>query len=154
MRWHGECVFIAAVNIACNIIVINGEIAQLTFTVTNPIAYGRERTITVPSGGSVIFIVDGTAPTRPRIAASATRSASSQVWGLRLDEGDYLHVETGVSSACAVAIDCEERTLRINNNPAIPTLDSDWLELSPGEHTIRMDNGVGAATITYYERWY
>lgn len=133
---------------------IGGEIAQLTFVVTNPIAFGDKRTVLIPSGGSVAFRVGGTAKTRPRITANAVRNATSQVWGIRLDEGDFVHVATGSASARSVVLDCEERTLKVNNSVALPTLDSDWLELGPGEHTLRMDNGTGASTVEFYERWY
>lgn len=132
---------------------IGAEYAQITFLVTEPDSYGKERIVTVPSGGSVTFIVGGTAKTHPRIAASAVRDSSSQVWGIRLDEGDYVHIATGAAAARAVVIDCEKRTATISGSAAIPTLDSDWLELKPGEHTLRMDNGTGAATVTFVERW-
>lgn len=133
---------------------IDGEIAQLTFKLVDPIAYGRERTVTVPSGGSVEFTVGGTSPTAPLITASAVRNASSQVWGLRLDEGDFVHVATGAAAARAVEIDCGARTLTVTGAVSVPTLDSDWLVLKPGKHTLRMDNGTGAATVTFRERWY
>lgn len=134
---------------------IGGEIAELTFIITDPIAYGEVREITVPSGGSVSFTVGGTAPTKPIItASSAVRNSSSQVWGVRLDETDYIHVGTGTASACAIVIDCDARTLTVNNTVDIPTLDSDWFELAPGTHTCRMDNGTGAATIRFQERWH
>lgn len=132
---------------------IGAEYAQITFLVTEPDSYGKERTVTVPSGGSVTFIVGGTAKTYPRITANAVRSASSQVWGIRLDEGDYVHIATGAAAARAIVADCENRTLTIAGAVAIPTPDSDWLELTPGEHTLRMDNGTGAATVTFIERW-
>lgn len=131
----------------------NNEVAQLTFTITDPIAYGRERSVTVPSGGSASFMVGGNAPTMPVITANAVRNATSQVWGLRLDEGDFIHIETGSASARSVVLDCEKRTLVLNGGAAIPTIDSDWFQLEPGEHTIRMDNGTGAATVTWVERW-
>lgn len=130
-----------------------GESGKLTFNVVDPAAYGLERAVTVPSGGSATFTVGGTYKTKPRIAANAVRSPSSLVWGLRLDDGDFVHVATGSASARAVAIDCAERTCVVNSSVALPTLDSDWLELEPGEHTLRMDNGTGEATVTFVERW-
>ena len=127
--------------------------AELTFLCPDPIAYGVERTITVPSGGSATFNVGGSYPTRPRISADAVRDSSSQVWGLRLDDRDYIHVATGNAAARPVDIDCEARTCVVNSAAAIPTLDSDWLEFAPGTHTLVMDKGTGAATVTYTERW-
>lgn len=135
---------------------IGGEIAQLTFTLTDPIAYGAEQTIEVPSGGSIAFVVGGTASTQPFIYAGAIPNSSSHIWGLRLDERDYVHIDLGDTLTHAVEIDCHERIAKISNAIALPTLDSDWLELTPGEHVLRMDNGTtaGTATVTYVERWY
>lgn len=130
---------------------IGAEYAQLTFAITEPASYGRERTVTVPSGGSVTFYVGGTYPTYMRITANAGRSSGGSTWGLRLDEGDFLHIYC--LNPSTVEADCEKRTLVVNDNVALPTLDSDWLELAPGEHTLRMDNGSGIATIKFNERW-
>jgi len=127
--------------------------AELTFICPDPIAYGIERTVTVPSGGSVTFNVGGTYNAKPKIEAQATRNASSLVWGIRLDEGDYIHVATGSDSARSVVLDCKERTCLVNSSVALPTLDSDWLELKPGTHTLRNDAGTGAATVAFTERW-
>ena len=132
---------------------IDGDTVTVTFQLVEAAAYGDTVTKTVPSGGSLTFTVDGTYPTKPRITASATRDGSSQVWGLKLDNGDFLHVATGSASARNVVLDCENRTLTVQGDVALPTLDSDWFELSPGEHTIAMDKGTGAATVTYIERW-
>lgn len=134
---------------------INGESTEITFTVTEPTSYGTVHSVVVPSGGSVTFRVGGTAPARPVITASnATRNQSSLVWGLRLDDGDYVHVATGLASAVQVVADCDARTLSVNGAATIPTIDSDWLVLTPGTHTLRMDNGTGAATVRWRERWY
>ena len=123
------------------------------FILPSPAMYGVERTVTVPSGGSVTFNVGGTYPTKPVITANATRNSSSQVWGIRLDERDFIHIATGSASARTVAVDCNERTCVVNSSVSMITLDSDWLELEPGMHTLRMDNGTGAATVTFRERW-
>lgn len=132
---------------------IDGDTVTVTFQLTEAAAYGNTVTLTVPSGGSVTFNVDGTYPTKPTITANAVRNSSSLVWGLRLDDGDFLHVQTGAAAARSIVLDCENRTLTVQGAVALPTLDSDWFALTPGEHTITMDNGTGAATITYQERW-
>ena len=110
-------------------------------------------TLTVPSGGSISFNVGGTYRARPRITASAVRDSSSQVWGLKLDNADFVHVVTGSASARSVDIDCDGRTCIVNSSTSMITLDSDWLELAPGTHTLVMDKGTGAATVKYRERW-
>ncbi len=125
----------------------------LTFLCPDPIAYGAERTVTVPSGGSVDFLVGGTYPAKPTITASAVRDAESLVYGLRLDDGDYLHIATGSGSAVGISVDCADRECIVNSAASLPTLDSDWLVLSPGAHTLEMDNGTGDATVTFRERW-
>lgn len=127
--------------------------ADLTFLCADPVAYGRERLVTVPSGGSVTFCVGGTYRAAPEIAASAVRDSEALVWGLRLDGGDFIHVATGSGSARSVAVDCGGRTCLVNGDPSLPTLDSDWLALEPGTHVLEMDKGTGAATVTYRERW-
>ena len=133
---------------------INGEYTELSFTLVDPIGYGDEVTVTVPSGGSVTFTVGGTAPTKPNISATAVRDSSALVWGLKLDNADFVHIATGNAAGRVVKIDCDERTATVSGNTSMITLDSDWLELSPGSHTLVMDKGTGAATVKYRERWY
>lgn len=127
--------------------------AELVFLCPDPVAYGAVRRLTVPSGGEVRFKVDGTYPAKPRIVASAVRDAESLVWGLRLDDGDHVHVATGSAQARSVALDCDARTCTVNGATALPTLDSDWLAFAPGEHTLEMDHGTGAAELVFTERW-
>ena len=131
----------------------NADSVVVNFRLLEAAAYGDTVTKTVPSGGSLTFTVDGTYPTKPTITANAARDGSSQVWGLRLDNGAFLHVATGSASARDVVLDCENRTLTIQGAVALPTLDSDWFKLAPGTHTLVMDKGTGAATVTYKERW-
>ena len=132
---------------------IDGDTVIVSFQLVEAAAYGDTVTKTLPSNGTIVFTVGGTYPTKPRITSNATRSANTHLWGIKLDEGAFLHVDTGSSSARAIVLDCEERTLTIEGDVALPTLDSDWFELAPGSHTIKMDNGSGSATITYKERW-
>ena len=134
---------------------VDNEIGNLKFTLTDPIAYGVEREVTVPSGGSVTFRVDGTYAAKPTITAAAAvrKSSSPFAWQLTLDSGDFIRLSLGDNNAHAVAIDCEERTSKVDGAVMLPTTTSDWFELAPGEHTIVMTYGTGAATITYRERW-
>lgn len=115
--------------------------------------YGKTLTVTVPSGGSVRFHVGGTYPTMPKITATATRDSGTQLWGLLLDDTSHLHIATGSASARSIVADCAGRTLTVQGAVAIPTLDSDWLTFEPGEHVLEMDNGTGAASVTFCERW-
>lgn len=134
---------------------IGGEMAQVTFTLVDPVAYGDTQTASLPSGGSVSINVNGTAPTYLSVvAASAVRNSSAQVWGVQVDSVDYVHVATGSSSARKVEIYSDERICKVEDAITLPTLDSDWLKLEPGTHTIAMDYGTGAATLSWVERWY
>ncbi len=134
-------------------LMVNHSSFDVTFRVMDPVAYGDQRTITVPSGGSATFYVDGTYPARPTITASAAANGAGGFWRLQLEDGSYLiaTVPTGLSTAPVVA-DCLARTLYVNGTLALLQPDADWLELAPGEHTLTM-TGTGAATVTFDERW-
>ena len=131
----------------------NAIVYDVEFVVPDPVAYGIERTVTVPSGGSVTFEVGGTYPTMPLVSASAAANGSGGFWRVRLDDDDYLiaTIPNGVSTAPVVA-DCGARTLKVNGNVALLQPNADWLVFSPGQHTLVM-TGSGAATVTYAERW-
>ena len=133
---------------------VDADSAMLTFVLVDPVAYGIEKTVNVSSGGSATFTVEGTYPTKPTItASSAVRNSTALVWGLKLDNADFVHVATGSSSSRAVAIDCDKRTCTVASSASLITLDSDWLEFTPGSHTLAMDYGTGAAVVKYRERW-
>lgn len=135
----------------------NGDIHTVTFSIMEP-AYGTLRSAVVPSGGSVSITVNGTYPTMPNIATNgAQRDTTSLLWGIKVDNGDFIHVKTGSNSARYVKINCSQRTsvLTASLTPNMPTLDSDWFVLAPGTHTVAMDQGTCSSdtTISWYERW-
>lgn len=132
---------------------IDADSVELEFLVTSPAMYGARHEVTVPSGGAVSFEVGGTYPTWPTIEAAAAVRGTSDLWGVRLDGGDYIRLKFASNTARAVSIDCETRESRVAGALALPTLSSDWLRLTPGRHTIAMDVGTGAATIAWDERW-
>ena len=127
---------------------------DVEFVCPDPWLYGEERSVTVPSGGSVTFTVGGTAPAWPTITASATGS-SQGTWILRLDDsskGVYAAIASGVTRP--VVADCDARTLTVNNATSMLAPSYDWPELTPGTHTLAMTQGTGAATVTWTERWW
>lgn len=131
----------------------DGEIATLKFSITDPIAYGDETSVRVPSGSSITFYVGGTAAAKPTISVlTAFRDSTALVWGLRLDEQDFIHVATATGGH-SVKVDCLNRTCIVDNQVSMITLDSDWFELKPGKHTLRMDYGTGDAYVKFVERW-
>lgn len=127
---------------------------SVSFLVPDPVLYGRHVSVTVPSGGHATIHVNGTYPTRPSITAlSAVRSSASGVWGIRLDDGDFVNVPLASSAARKVELDCAERACLVAGSPALPTLDSDWFELKPGQHAIVNHQGTGSCTVEWDERW-
>ena len=130
---------------------------ELAFVASDPWRYGRQESVTVPSGGSATFLVGGTAPARVSVRTSyAVRDNSSTVWGVRFDEGDFMHVRTGSSSHRRVVIDSSTRSVTVAGVASMLTFDSDWITLSPGRHTVRMDEGTlyggGSCTVRWRER--
>lgn len=127
---------------------------DVEFVCHDPVAYGIEHSVTVPSGGSVEFEVGGMLPVGVRIVAtSAVRNYSSGVWGVRFDEGAFLHVALASSTARNVEVDSPSRTVKVANATDMVTLDSTWPKLEPGTHVARMDQGTGAATLSWIERY-
>lgn len=126
---------------------------RVVFLVPDPILYGKERTATVPSGGTAYIHVGGTYKTRPKITAQSAVRSSENLWGVRLDDGDYSYVAIPTSSASEVSIDSQSRAVTVSGSTSMITLSSDWLELEPGEHIISMTQGTGAASVSWVERW-
>ena len=127
----------------------------IRFVQVEPALYGSKRKVNVPSGGTVQFVVGGDYKTKPTISSNAVyRNSSSQQWGVRLDEGDMMRVKVPVASASTVVMDCDARTCKVNGATTTITLTSDWFELEPGAHAIRNDQGTGACTVSWYERWH
>ena len=121
----------------------------------DPILYGIWREVTVPSGGTLRFVVGGDHPTKPTVVGSSvTRDATTSQWGVRLDGGDVLRVKLDTDSASTVSIDCDARTCEVNGESTIPTLDSDWLTLTCGMHEVTCELGGGGCVIGWYERWH
>lgn len=132
---------------------IGDEAARITFELAEPAAYGRSETIAVPSGGTVDINVGGTYPTHVSIRGTVRRDPLTGLWGLRLDEGKHIQVETGSDDPRAIAVDTELCTCSVAGTACLPTLDSDWLELWPGPHSLRNDLGTGEVAVTWTERW-
>ena len=126
---------------------------SISFSVPEPALYGRAHSLSVPSGGSVTFLVGGTYAAHTLISSAAAVRGTSDLWGLRLDGGDFSRLKLPTASATAVSIDSATRTAKVAGATALMTLESDWIELSPGEHTVANDIGTGASTIEWVERW-
>lgn len=121
---------------------------DVEFVTCDPVMYGEHRSVTVPSGGSLSFTVNGSYPTMPNIAANATPSGG--VWKLQLEDGSFMAV--ALPGTRAVVCNCAERVLTVAGDVWPIADDADWLVLAPGQHTLSM-TGTGAATVEWDERW-
>ena len=127
---------------------------DIEFVCHDPTAYRDEHSVTVPGGGSVTFDVGGLLPARVRIvAASALRNNTTYLWGIRFDEQDFARVKFASAGTKSVDIDCAKRIALVAGATSMITVDSHWIELSPGQHTARMDQGTCAATLSWIERY-
>lgn len=131
---------------------VNATSFDVAFECQDPVGYGEEQTVTVPSGGTATFTVGGTYPTMPAVSAP-TAGGSDGTWRLALDDGSFLYADipNGHASA-AVMADCASRVLKVDGVVTLLIPEADWMVLDPGEHTLTM-TGTGAATVTYRERW-
>lgn len=136
---------------------VNAESFDVTFRISDPVRYGRQRTVTVPAGGSATFHVDGTYQTMPTVAVSISNGEGTEQWRLGLEDGSFLlcYAPVGASGTQAVTFDCGGRVLRVGANAVMLPAIADWLVLTPGDHTLAMsgDATSGAATVTFWERW-
>lgn len=130
---------------------VRSGLVELNFVTERPLLYGRSNMSTyVPSGGSATFTVGGTYKTRPVVEVSSAQG-SGGLWGLRLDDGDVMRVS--VSGTRPVRIDCEERTVTVNDTLVPLNMAYDWFEFEPGQHTLRNDVGSGSCWVKWQEMW-
>lgn len=132
---------------------VDGLQVEITFTCADPVAYGQ-LIDNVPIGEQFIDLA-GNYPAKPVIRCSNATNGDGNVWGVRLDDQDFVHVALPTADS-DVVIDCQERTVTVNGVTALLTLDSDWLSISPGisnPHTFTLDEGAGDATIEWRQRW-
>lgn len=136
---------------------VNAESFDATFRISDPVRYGRLRTVTVPANGSATFHVDGTYQTMPTVSANVGTSAVGEQWRLALEDGTYLLYEStsDAASSMPMTYDCANRIVTRGTNVVMLPPQADWLTFSPGEHTLTMtgDADAGDATVTFYERW-
>lgn len=133
---------------------VRSGLLEINFTTFDPILYGRRRSVIVPSGGSVSFIVDGSYRTLPTIEGDVVGSSETgNFWGIRLDQGSNMRVPMGGTSARHLEIDCSRRVCTVDLLLTLPTMQSNWLFLDVGPHTIENDMGSGSCVVTWDERW-
>lgn len=125
----------------------------LTFTQFDPYReYPEETAVTIPSGGSATFTIAHPRPHIMVLSTAAQRDATTQMWSLTFDESDYMRVRLPSALTTQVSIDALTRRVLVGNATSMLTLESDWPILAAGTHTVRMDQGMGGATLIIRER--
>ena len=129
---------------------IDGGTVTLEFMAVEPAAYGETKTATVPSGGNVSINIGGNYPTF--LSGNGSVKRGTNFYTITADTGEKLEIPAD-TTAKAVVFNCEDRTLTVAGVNTLPSVDSDWLRLAPGEHTITNSQGTNAITIKWTERW-
>ena len=132
---------------------IDGSKTHVEFIAVEPAAYGEEQTATLPSGGSVTIEIGGNYPAFLYGNGSVKRDTTSGFYTITTEAGEFLEIPTGNNNARAVAFDCEARTLTVAGATTLPSVNSDWLQLAPGAHTLTNSAGENDLTIKWRERW-
>lgn len=132
---------------------LNADSVEVTFTCPDPLLHGQRQSVTVPSGGSVSILVDGTAPAEPTVTASAT-GGSGGAWALVTEDGGGIYASIPSGTTRAVAADVATRTLTVGGSVAMLNAAYDWPTLTPGTHTLTMSQGTGACTVEWEELWW
>lgn len=142
---------------------INGEIAHVAFTLTDPVAFGDFKIVDFSSSSSAHFTVGGNYPTMPTVSINATRDATTELFsvaynGVELIMSVYMYYR---ESPLRVDFNCEERTVSYGVNvpdyyPRTITLDSSWFRFQPSAaiNHVGVSRGTGTnGTVAWYERW-
>ena len=148
---------------------INGESAQLTFTLTDPISYSVEIHSVTSVNGVATISVTGNAPSEFVLTnvpgqvitpGSWSPYPAATYWQVADGSGKYLLIDTTGDSG-EVIIDTEKRRCRFNYSPGmpywrtlIPLINSKWFKLQPGANTITRTIGGGEFVIEWRDRWY
>ena len=128
--------------------------ATVSFLLTECASHGLAMRADAAAGKPAQAMVGGTYRTAPLLTCSAAvRDASTGLWGVRLDGGDFVRVALADGSPHRVEVDCSARTCKVDGANAVPTLDSDWLALEPGAHELAVELGDGGCSVTWDERW-
>lgn len=131
---------------------LDADAVDITFTCPDPKLYGDARSVSVGTTAVSVF-VDGTAPTKPTVTATATPNGSG-VWAITdVTTGDYMQVAL-TSGAHTVTFDCAARTVKVDGTTVMLAPACDWLTFEPGEHQLRVTAGTGTATVAWEEVWW
>lgn len=152
----------------------DGEYTQLTFTLADPLAYSiASRSVTSVNGVATINVL-GNTPSPFTLAnvegqlitgGVVDPGSSTVFWGITNGDDSLVYALRGNDySSGDIAFDTEKctcsyglywNTSEITWFTLVPTLDSSWIKLQPGENTItRSVGGGGEFVIEWRDRWY
>ena len=138
---------------------VDGDWAVLTFTLTDPVAYSNTESSVTSSGGVATFTVGGTAPTYVTITSgTAQPDSETNIWRVNLGSttsSTFMAADVGTqSSGHNMTIDMEGRTFVYYGQNRMPTLDSKWFSVDPGQNNLYRTKGTGEFTVKWRNRWY
>lgn len=141
---------------------INGEIANVSFTLTDPVAYGEYKSVSFSSDSPASFTVGGNYPTMPNISIKATTDSTNHMFMLNYTftgASMTVYSPNGMTDRWLYFF-CNDRLVSYTSSGEgnVPlTLDSTWFRFEPshGEtRTVRVYYGTSTnGTLSWYERW-
>lgn len=129
------------------------EYATLTFMLTDPIAAAVTESSESSTNGNAYCTVGGTAPTYIRFETVGTASGESgtNLWGVQLGSIGDKFIVTMNDGATSVQANMETKKV---TGGKMPTLDSVWIRLEPGQTRVHRVKGSGEFTVYWRDRWY
>lgn len=125
----------------------SGRISTVTVSIdSDPHLKGVDHELVLAAGTNV-FSVEGNRPTFPRfeiVPAVGTKTVKVEY------AGKFVQVNS-VFGLLKLSVDSGEESCRIGSSLTMPTLDSDYFAIAPGNIVIKMTGGAGK--INYEARW-
>ena len=115
-----------------------------------PWVYGAPEVVSLAEGDNAI-VVDGNRPCRPVL--KVTPSAQAASWSVSFCGATVEVVKASPSSVLTATLDYGRRRIwhETSGDNVVPTLESDFGELAPGEQTVALEGC--SATMTYEPLW-
>ena len=121
---------------------------ELEFLVTDPVAYGEQRTATIGTSYTTVK-GGGTAESWPIIQATP---GSGSYWRVYCPTtGKYVRVDTAFDGTQKVVVDMEAMRCTVNGSDHAVTIGSDFFPLGTGSQYLYVSSGT--AEMTWKERW-
>lgn len=124
---------------------------EITFTASDPIRYGEQRSYVTGSQSDDYFEVAGNE--RAHMVITVRNAiASGGIWSLKCND-TTLSIDMGNSSSSTIILDCVNRVVKVNGVIRGVTLDSKWPTFEPGRWYCRVTRGSGTATFSWTQRY-